>query len=361
MSNVLIGGSQAMPGTPMTVEWAKWIATNALAGVAGPQMVASMKDAGFAEAVAVAEVNNALSHPYLQAAAQLGVGANGVPAPSGSGTKADKFEWFLDNSRRLNRMSSTWGEVPRVHKPTRQEFLDDFYSQNRPVVITGALDDWAAMEKWNGDYLKEKCGDEIVEVQANRNSDEKYELNAMKLKKEMPFREIVDIIESGVETNDWYITANNSGRNKAALKVLWEDIGTPEYLDANHPHGDGFFWYGPAGTVTPIHHDLTNNFMAQVRGSKRVKIISPNDSPYVYNNQHCFSPVDLENIDLAQFPDMAKVNVIDVDIHPGDLFFLPVGWWHHVRGLTLSLTMTFTNFVYDNDFYSQYTTEGEIS
>jgi len=39
-----------------------------------------------------------------------------------------------------------------------------------------------------------------------------------------------------------------------------------------------------------------------------------------------------------------------------DLLFLPVGWWHHVRGLEISITMTFTNFVFDNDFHSTYRT-----
>jgi ribosomal protein L16 Arg81 hydroxylase len=52
--------------------------------------------------------------------------------------------------------------------------------------------------------------------------------------------------------------------------------------------------------------------------------------------------------------------VIDVEIGPGDLLFLPVGWWHHVRGLETSITMTFTNFVFDNDFYSIYKTYQEI-
>ena len=38
----------------------------------------------------------------------------------------------------------------------------------------------------------------------------------------------------------------------------------------------------------------------------------------------------------------------------------PVGWWHYVRGLEVSITMTFTNFVFDNDFYSIYRTYGDI-
>ena len=366
MSSPEFGGgatAQATPGTPITVEWQVWVAENALAGLTSTQLVETMVGAGVDENAAAQEVNQAMTHPYLHAAAKAvrgaPVGAAGAPQVGGS-AQAEKFAWFLDNERRLGRMASSYGEVERVHKPSRAEFLDNYYSQNKPCVITGAMDDWPALTKWDGDYLKKRCGDKIVEVQANRNSDDDYELNSIKHKKDMPFREIVDIIESGVETNDWYITANNSGKNKEALIALWDDIRYPDYLDPNHDHGNGFFWYGPAGTVTPIHHDLTNNFMAQVRGRKRVKIIAPADSPYVYNNQHCFSPVDMENPDLEKYPLWANVNVLDVEIGPGDLFFLPVGWWHHVRGLEISITMTFTNFMFDNDFSASYSTYGQI-
>lgn len=347
--------------TQMTPEWEGWIAENLLIGTPSQAVAQAMIQAGFSEASAILNVNAAVTHPYVQKAAAMGLGKNGPVQRASSGTKADKFAWFLDNQRRLERLSSKYGEVPRVKKPSAQEFLDEFYSQNRPCIIEGAMDDWPALTKWDGDYLKSKAGDKIVEVQANRNSDANYEMNSQKLKKDMPFGEIVDIIESGVETNDWYITANNSGKNKEALRVLWEDIRFPDYLDPNHSNGDGFFWYGPSGTVTPIHHDLTNNFMAQVRGRKRVKIVAPQDSPFVYNDRHCFSPVDMENPDLTKFPDWKNVDVIDVEIGPGDLFFLPVGWWHHVRGLEISITMTFTNFIYENDFFTDYNTYSEIS
>ncbi len=74
------------------------------------------------------------------------------------------------------------------------------------------------------------------------------------------------------QTNDYYMTANNSGVNEAALAALWQDVDLlPEYLVPEHRHGRSFFWMGPAGTVTPVHHDLTNNFMAQVIGRKLVQ------------------------------------------------------------------------------------------
>ncbi len=104
----------------------------------------------------------------------------------------------------------------------------------------------------------------------------------------------------------------------------------PEYLVPEHRHGSLFFWMGPVGTVTPVHHDLTNNFMAQVIGRKLVKLISPAHLPLVYNDFHCYSAVDLNNIDYARYPLFKHVRIEEVVLEPGDLLFLPVGWWHHV-------------------------------
>ena len=48
--------------------------------------------------------------------------------------------------------------------------------------------------------------------------------------------------------------------------------------------------------------------------------------------------------------------ILACEIGPGDLLFLPVGWWHYVKGLSISMTVTFTNFVFANDFSSNETT-----
>jgi ribosomal protein L16 Arg81 hydroxylase len=96
--------------------------------------------------------------------------------------------------------------------------------------------------------------------------------------------------------------------------------------------------------------------MAQVRGRKRVRLIAPYELAHVYNNRHCYTQVDLDRVDYERFPLFRDVTITDVEIGPGDLLFLPVGWWHYVRGLEISITMTFTNFVFDNDFYSFYRT-----
>lgn len=339
--------------------WRRWCAENVLLGHSEDSMVQAMLKAGVDRNTAIAEVRAAANHPYLRAARQLG--AVRVPGDGTLKAKIEKRDWVLECYRRSARQASWHGQVPRVPKLSRQQFLDEYYALNRPVVMTGAMDDWPALTRWTFPELKRRFGARVVSVQANRSSDANYEQNSERLRREMTFGEYVERVESGGDTNDFYITANNAGTNEEALKELWDDIVLfPEYLRDNDPSNRGFFWFGPKGTVTPLHHDLTNNFMAQVRGRKRVRLIAPYELAHVYNNRHCYTQVDLDRVDYERFPLFREVTITDVEIGPGDLLFLPVGWWHYVHGLEISITMTFTNFVFDNDFYSFYRTYQDI-
>lgn len=285
----------------------------------------------------------------------------GFTPPANIPAKIQKRDWVFECYRRLARQSSWHGTVPRVPKLSRQQFVDEYYAMNRPVLMTGAFDDWPALTSWTSPQLRRRLGDRMVSVQANRNADVDYERNTAVHRRQMKFGDFVDLVERSGETNDIYITANNADTNGEALKELWDDIVLiPEYLRGDDPRNRGFLWFGPKGTVTPLHHDLTNNFMAQVRGRKRVSLVAPYELPLLYNDRHCFSQVDVENVDYERFPAFRDVTVTQVEIGPGDLLFLPVGWWHHVRGLEISITMTFTNFLFDNDFYSTYRTYQNI-
>jgi cupin-like protein len=349
---------QQRPAVAVDQEWRRWVAENVLLRKEPLSMVEAMVSAGVDRATAIWEVQAAIDHPYIRAARQ-----SQTSAASAAGildAKIQKRDWVLECYRRTARQATTHGKVPRMPKLSRQALLDNYYALNRPVVMTGAMDDWPAMTRWSAEELKRRFGDRVVSVQANRDSDANYEQNSDKLRSEMRFGEFVDITEADGETNNYYITANNSETNTETLKDLWKDIiPFPEYL-RDDPANRGFFWFGPKGTVTPLHHDLTNNFMAQVRGRKLVRLIAPYELPSLYNNRHCYSAVNLDKIDYDRFPLFRNVTVIDVEIGPGDLLFLPVGWWHHVRGLDTSITMTFTNFVFDNDFYSIYKTYQQI-
>ena len=336
-----------LPKREIDDSWRRWIAENLLLGKAQDSIIRKMVEEGFDNITAQNEVARATNHPYLQASAIFGA-------------KIQKRDWILDNYRMLEQESSSFNVVERRHKLTRQEFLRDYYSANRPVIIQGAMDNWAAMNKWSPAWLKQNFGERVVEVQANRNSDRMYEINMDNHKKQMLFGDYVDMITNNESTNDFYMTAYNTSKNSEALKELWNDIDMlPEYLDAQSDR-KGFFWFGPAGTITPLHHDLTNNFMAQVCGRKLIKLVTACQMPYVYNHYHCYSEIDMDNIDYARYPLFQKANVMELILEPGEILFLPIGCWHYVRGLDISITMSFTNFVFNNNFSAHYTTYNNI-
>jgi hypothetical protein len=111
--------------------------------------------------------------------------------------------------------------IERRERLSRDEFFEQYYFQNRPVIITGAFDFWPARTQWTFDYLRARCGNAEVEVQFGRESDADYEVNQPKLKRMMRFVEYVDLVERSGSTNDFYMTANNTSHNREALAALW--------------------------------------------------------------------------------------------------------------------------------------------
>lgn len=320
-------------------EWRRWIAENLLLGASPQDMYARMLQAGVDANEAVHELQQAQRSPYLAGAQRLH-------------NRLAKHDWVLDNQRRLNRLLAA--EIPRRQHLSREEFLHDYYSAGRPVLITGMMDDWPALAKWSLDYFESRFAERTVQVQYGRNSDARYEINKTAHLRTMPFGEYVRQVRAAGRDNDCYMTAYNEGPNRQALAELWDDIvQVPAYLSDKGPT-QGFLWLGPAGTITPFHHDLTNNFMAQVLGRKRVRVIPACEIAHMYNTEHCFSAVDGRAIDLARYPLMRDVRVLECILQPGEILFLPVGCWHFVEALDVSATVSFTNFLWDNDFTAEY-------
>jgi hypothetical protein len=317
--------------------WRGWIAENLILGGHPEALIGIMIQSGIVEASARAEMDAALRSPYLRGVSRLH-------------NRLAKRDWVLRIQQRLNRLGPN--EVPRRERLSGAAFLDEHYRRNEPVIITGMLDDCVAREKWTYDYLIGQLGGREVEVQFGREADPNYEMNSSSHRRRMPFGEYVAMVRDSGPTNDFYMTANNDGRNREALQELMADLPPlAEYLERGR---GGFFWFGPAGTITPFHHDLTNNFMIQIAGRKRVRLIAPCDTPNVYNQRHCYSQVDGRNIDLQRFPMMASVPVIECVLEPGEILFLPVGWWHFVEALDVTITVSTTHFLWDNDFYTHY-------
>jgi lysine-specific demethylase 8 len=51
--------------------------------------------------------------------------------------------------------------------------------------------------------------------------------------------------------------------------------------------------------------------------------------------------VDLDNIDVKEFPGMKGLEFMDCILEEGDLLYIPPKWWHYVRSLSISFSVSF--------------------
>jgi ribosomal protein L16 Arg81 hydroxylase len=256
----------------------------------------------------------------------------------------------LDIQRELRQLSDNGKTIERRRGLSGNEFLEEYYAANRPVILCDLMSLWRAPKKWTPEYLKAAYGHEMVEIMAAREINPEYETDADSHRKNVRFSEFIDMVAGAGDTNDYYLTARNRLFSRPGTEALLKDIEVfTEYLrDASAEKT--FLWYGPKGTITPLHHDLMNIFMAQVQGRKHIKLIPANQVDFVYNHFAVYSQVDIGNPDYFRFPKFRRATIIDLELEPGEVLFLPVGWWHWVKALDVSITVTFTDFLFPNEY-----------
>nr|CAG8458696.1 7425_t:CDS:2 [Entrophospora candida] len=102
-------------------------------------------------------------------------------------------------------------------------------------------------------------------------------------------------------------------------------------------------WFGPKGTISPMHTDPYHNLLAQVVGKKYIRLYSPEETTNLYPfEQDGFlgntSQVDVEAPDLERFSRFASAKYQECILEPGELLYIPPGWWHYVKSLTISFS-----------------------
>jgi hypothetical protein len=242
----------------------------------------------------------------------------------------------------LDKIRSQLTEIPFTGPEAAREFFARNFVTHRPEH--GLLDTWKAFD-WTLEDLKIRIGNVEVQVQIERASDPNYEIRSGCHRGTMPFDQFVDrMLRAG---NDVYMTAQNN--NQHVLAPLFNDIGElPPFLEPNNK--SGFMWIG-SNSITPLHHDETQNVMCQVMGLKLVRMIDPDQERYIRIrsagvHSHIGWPTDQKIMELG-------LKIVDYWLRPGEYLYLPIGWWHAVRSYGPSITCVYTSFIWPS-FYGRY-------
>jgi hypothetical protein len=210
---------------------------------------------------------------------------------------------------------------------TRNEFEAEYLKPQKPVVLRGLWKQYPAYTRWNMDFFREIMGDFEVALYSSKLANPSQTLSVPHTK--MPFDKYLDLIEK--EPTDLRLFLFPVFKYK------------PELLkDFDYPKITGrylkipFLFFGPKESVTRMHQDidLSNVFLTQFTGRKRVVLFAPGQSPLLYRlpfNVH--STVDIDHPDFDTYPGLKYAEGCTSILEFGDTLFMPSGYWHHIEYL----------------------------
>lgn len=316
----------------------KWLAEAVLQQQPRTEIYQTLMAQGLSDIDIALELVQLRQHPYFQIAQKQYF-------------LVQKRNWLLNTLDRFARLNPAYQQIQRIPVPNFDDFIQQYYSRNLPVILTGAINHWVAKQKWTPQYFKQMVGNKEIEVQFNREQDPLFERNSIRHKTKMTMCDFVDLVEQSDYSNNFYMTANNAQASQSSLAELFKEIGEfHDFTDHRQIYERSFIWFGPKGAFTPLHHDLTNNILVQIYGKKKVTLIPALQVPHLYNDVAVFSQIADPNLPHINdlFPDFQHSSKIECILNEGEALFIPLGWWHCVESLDISISVSFTHFNIDN-------------
>jgi len=235
-------------------------------------------------------------------------------------------------------MSFILKPVDVVENITQAEFISNYLNPRRPLVIKGLTNDWPARQKWTHEFLKETVGNKIVPLYDNTKADPSKPINSAVA--HMPFDEYIDLIRT--EPTELRIFFFNIF--KQAPQLL-NDIKLPTDLMGGFLESMPAMFFGGSNSVTFLHYDidLPHIFHTHFGGRKHVILFENKWKRRLYcipNATYALEDYDVLNPDVEKFPSLKGIEGQEVILEHGDTLFMPTGYWHWMKYLTGSFSLS---------------------
>lgn len=225
----------------------------------------------------------------------------------------DEHSAILDILRTLTfelRELDVGNYVPRVSSLTSVEFLRDYISSNKPVIVTNATSHWPALTRWTRDYLIEAARDALVTVALTPNGradcptplpdgqtaaittapapaaggvphsqDQCFALPCQRRTTLATFYQLLDASRADPNAAVPYLQYQNSSLTAELPQLLFDiDFELPWASEAfGIPPEAVNIWIGGRKSITSWHRDHYENLYVMISGRKTLRLLPPVD------------------------------------------------------------------------------------
>ena len=225
-----------------------------------------------------------------------------------------------------------------VENITKEEFEEKYLKPRIPVVLKGNAKNWPAYEKWSLDYMKKVVGDIEVPLYDSSKADPAAPINASVAK--MKFADYIELIRN--TPTDLRIFLFDP--IKKAPKLL-KDYVFPKDLMGGFLDKYPTMFFGGKGSVTFLHYDIdmAHIFHTHFNGRKHILLFDYKWKERLYKipfATYALEDYDISNPDFDKFPALDGIEGIECYLEHGDTLFMPTGWWHWMKYLDGSFSLS---------------------
>ncbi|GEN68692.1 cupin-like domain-containing protein [Chryseobacterium rhizosphaerae] len=221
---------------------------------------------------------------------------------------------------------------------SQEKFYEKYLKPRRPVVIKNMAKKWPAYQKWTMEYMKDVVGDVEVPLYDSSKADPSAPINSSAAK--MKFGDYIDLIQR--EPTDLRIFLFDP--IKFAPNLL-EDYISPKELMGGFLDKYPNMFFGGKGSETFLHFDIdmAHIFHTHFNGRKHILLFDYKWRERLYQipyATYALEDYDIENPDFNKFPALDGVEGIECFLEHGDTLFMPTGWWHWMKYLDGSFSIS---------------------
>ena len=225
-----------------------------------------------------------------------------------------------------------------VDSITKEEFRKKYLLPRKPVVIKNMAKSWPACQKWTMEYMKEVVGDVEVPLYDSSKADPAAPINSSAAK--MRFNDYIDLIQE--KPTDLRIFLFDP--IKFAPQLL-DDYISPKDLMGGFLDKYPNMFFGGKGSETFLHFDIDmpHIFHTHFNGRKHVLLFDNKWKERLYKlplATYALEDYDIANPDYEKFPALNGVEGIECFLEHGDTLFMPTGWWHYMKYLDGSFSIS---------------------